>query len=866
MKFLNPLIKAAFIPALCLSTYIHADEKVKKSPGILNTIVAAPNQDKPTTASNTTATYQPKLRWLPYWTKASNLQSKEALFSEINMGVGFLYFSHINGNLGNIPTSQFSMIGATPDKQGLSYNKTPVFEYILGYRFNNWFKFALSYQNQSNVFIQTRTLTSTGGSDPSARLQLGSDLQLNMLTAKFYFELPLPMIIKALAFSPYISGGPSASWQSWSNITDRIFQTNTGSFVGTDIPYRQKTVANIGAMIDAGFRIFSAYPNRNFSMTAGCKYNYWGQTRNLGDISQQSNFNRGLFKPFRIRSLYSFVPYIGLHWDFPTTTNYMIGSKTTETQDLFFTNPKNVYKQPAVTAQLSVGPNFIYFSDLRGNIAGQPASLFYSSGTSVPFEGRLSSIRAPLIEYLMGYRFSRWFEMGLSYQYQNETMMLSRWLPGYGSQVFNNSLNQFKSYLTLNGLMAKFSADLFTGIIQNIAFTPFIAAGAGVSWQSWTDIKIEKTTITNAGVYNNNFLYLRDKIVANGSWMADAGFKLRNANPNYLFSIVLGCRYNQWGQVRNIGDISQQGGDLAMGLVTPLHAKIMYSFSPYLGMQWDFPSTYTYCINQKPINRWLPYFTRAKNIQKRFSLVTQATVGAGFLTFDDIRGNIAGKPYSLFTQSGACPFEGRIRYNVTPVFEFVLGYRLFQWFQTAITYQTQKSIFISTESLPGYNATTTLGVPVRGAKNQLRAHLNLDAFLLKLTFELPYPMIFKGFAISPYIAASPGIGWQSWINMRVNRMMNAENTVGLSSCNQNIRQKIIANFVYMAEGGFRVRNATPNFPFSAVFGCKYIQWGQARNLGKMSQSDGDFRVALFQPFSIKVIGSIAPYAGLEWNF
>lgn len=816
-------------------------------------------------AAQKSSAYEPKHTWKPYFTRANNFQYKEAVFSQINLGVGFLYFSDIVGNIGNMPTNIFSMIGSAPDKEDLSYSKTPLFEYVIGYQFANWIKFGLSYQNQSNIYLQTRTLAATGGTDPNARVQFGSEIQLNSLIGKLYFELPYPLIIKALSFSPYIGGGPGVSWQSWYNITDRIFQIQNGVFIGTDVPYRQKTIANIAAMIDAGIKVHSAYPNSSFSMTAGCKYNYWGQTRNLGKLEQQGNFKRGLIKPFRIKSLYSFAPYIGFLWDFPVSET-IINNRSTNTEDMFFLSPDKIYKQPCVTAQLNIGPTFLYFSKLRGNLAASPQSLFFGTGSSVPLKNSLSYVRSPLVEYILAYKANRWLEMGLSYQYLNQTMISSRWLPGTGENMFASALSQFQSYLNLNAIMARFSLDIITGVIKNMAFTPFISAGVGPSWQSWTDSVIQRTAVVTNN-FNNNFLYLRDTIVANASWMGDAGIKVRNSNPDFLFSLVAGCKYNQWGQVRNIGKITKQNG-LSMGLTHPITVKMMYSFTPYLGMQWDFPVDYNYVVQPKNkcIYTWAPFFINTKNIQKRFSLFVQANVGPGLLFFDKIRGNFGGMPWVNFTQHGLSPFKSHLRYNITPLYEFIIGYRFLQWFQSAISYQTQKSIFVSTAPLVGFNAVTSSGASIRGAKNQLRAQLTLDAFMIKLYFEAPWAMVFKGYAFTMFIAGSPGIGWQSWTNIRVNRIMNAESSVGLSSFNQSLRQKIIANFVWMAESGISVRNASPNFPFSGVFGCKYIQWGQSRNIGKMSQQANNMRLAITQPFSIKVLGSIVPYIGLQWNF
>lgn len=811
--------------------------------------------------SKSTQSYKPVNSWKPYFVWAGKFQNKNSAFAEINIGIGFLYFDGFRANLGNTPGNIFSMIGSSPEKRDLSYSKTPLYEYIVGYQLTNWFKFAISYQNQSNIYVQTRVLNSAGGTDPTARVQFGSELQLNSITSKFYFELPWPLVWKTLAFSPYIAGGPSATWQSWFNITNRITQLQSpqgATCLSAEVPYRQKSIANIGALADAGIRFHSAYPDSNFSMTAGCKYNYWGQTRNLGMLSQQSNFKRGLFKPFRIKTLYSFAPYIGLHWIFPVTKGNIIDNQNANSDEVFYVSPDLIYPSPCVVAQINVGPNFLFFSKLRGNLTSTPGSIFFGDGQNIPLDRRLSYIKSPLIEYALGYRLNRALEMAISYQYQNETTLISRWLPGANGGGYSQTLNQFRSYLNLNAIMGKLSLDLFTAVVSNLAFTPFISAGAGASWQSWTDIRIERTgVITNS--YNNNFLYLRDKIIANGTWIADTGIKCKNSSKDFLFSLVAGCKYIQWGQVRNIGKISQQGSG-SFGLPHPVKAKILYSFTPYLGMQWNFPVDYKYVIKDRSINTWKPFITQAKQIQNRFSIMAQANVGPGILFFDQIRGNFAGIPSINFRQNGSSPFKGHLRYNITPVFEYVFGYRFFQWFQAAISYQNQQSLFFSTEPLVGFGATAP------GAKNQFRSHLTLDAFFTKLYFEIPYPLIFKGYAFSIYFAGSPGIGWQSWKDIRVNRTFIARNTVGFCSFDQGLRQKIIANFVWMTEGGFRIRNASPGFPFSGVFGCKYIQWGLSRNIGKMDQQANNLRIAIFKPFNIKVLGSITPYVGLQWNF
>jgi len=53
------------------------------------------------------------------------------------------------------------------------------------------------------------------------------------------------------------------------------------------------------------------------------------------------------------------------------------------------------------------------------------------------------------------------------------------------------------------------------------------------------------------------------------------------------FSVLLGCKYNQWGQARSMGKLSQQGS-FKEGLSQPLTVKTVYQIAPYLGVQWNF--------------------------------------------------------------------------------------------------------------------------------------------------------------------------------------------------------------------------------------------------------------------------------------
>ena len=121
----------------------------------------------------------------------------------------------------------------------------------------------------------------------------------------------------------------------------------------------------------------------------------------------------------------------------------------------------------------------------------------------------------------------------------------------------------------------------------------------GPSWQSWTNI----TFVDEA--QKESFVY-RQKISANCFFGTDVGFKFQNVTTfsKSMISLVLGCKFNLWGQARNIGKASQQlwrggrttaGGGQALAsrahqwyLVRPAHIKTVYQWAPYLGFTLNY--------------------------------------------------------------------------------------------------------------------------------------------------------------------------------------------------------------------------------------------------------------------------------------
>ncbi len=554
--------------------------------------------------------------WRPFFTKTSNFQKKSSIFTQFNVGVGFLYFSGVNGNiLGYYParglqTLQTAYQGSSPFKGHMRYNRTPLMEYLLGYQWAPWIKGAFSYQHQGGISVQSAMVpgigtnpASSGSSVSNAYSQLRSNLSLDALIAKLYFQLPKAMICKGVATSPYLALGVGPGWQSWTGI--ELEQTNLQvpsefilSYNNNPLALRNKYSANAVWMLDMGFHFQNVYPNNQFSILLGCKYVEWGQGRNIGKVSQQNAKNWGLKYPFRIKTLYSFAPYLGVQWNFAneyvSQTPYAIDGKDVNSWKPFITNSRNLQKKSSIFTQFNVGVGFLYFSGINGNTyvnfisPAQTAAAGSISGQS-SFKGHIQYNRTPLFEYLLGYQWNSCFKYAFSYQHQGGVSVQTAIEKGQnlGNNTFTyQAWSQLRSNLSLDALMAKVYFELpFPMISKGVATAPYIAVGVGPGWQSWTDVVLEQ--MAEGTIYNNQPLPLRNKYSANAVWMLDMGFHFQSAYPDNHFSVLLGCKYVEWGQARSIGKVSQQSTP-NIGLKFPFRVKTLYSFAPYLGVQWNF--------------------------------------------------------------------------------------------------------------------------------------------------------------------------------------------------------------------------------------------------------------------------------------
>lgn len=274
--------------------------------------------------------YQPVNSWQPYFTWIGNVQDQtKTTYTLATMGIGFLYTSDFTGNLATVPqVAGANDAGVTLPRQigKMSYNRTPVYEWMYGYKVFSWMDVLFSVQNQNSVNVQTRfvpgtlgaTATGWGAAGETLFYQFRSQLGLNSFMLKLNFELPWVLVWKNWMHAVHFAVGVGPGWQSWTD--NRVYVQNTPAGGTASETYvntiGQKYSANCVFQLDTGIRVKPATPCADISIMFGCKYNQWGKANNIGLLNQQGEWKKGLFQPVRMDILFSFVPYLGFQWNF----------------------------------------------------------------------------------------------------------------------------------------------------------------------------------------------------------------------------------------------------------------------------------------------------------------------------------------------------------------------------------------------------------------------------------------------------------------------------------------------------------------------------------------------------------------------
>lgn len=338
--------------------------------------------------------------------------STKTFFFQSNIGVGLLYFSGVQGNLAGTNPAFFSTSTVnSPIKGSLKYNRTPLYEYLLGYQPLYYLRLGLSYQHQGNVTVQTSYIRKTSPNPPPVSM-LTTNLELDSLMLKVYGESPWALNCKRFSFRPYLAASLGAGWQTWSNVEMlRLGLIVRGVRESGIQPVRQKINPTFCWGFDGGLSSRGVFEFGSIALLTGIKFNIWGQSGSIGRVQDQGNLTFGLFEPFSVKTVYQWAPYLGLEWCFPVQTCL----KSKHASNLRFSS---------FIAKMNVGIGMLYFSGLRGNLLTQPdRNTFFSPNASqvwanAPIGNTLSYNRTPLMEYLFLGQLNSFIQMGLSYQNQ----------------------------------------------------------------------------------------------------------------------------------------------------------------------------------------------------------------------------------------------------------------------------------------------------------------------------------------------------------------------------------------------------------------------------------------------------------------
>ncbi|MCH9633454.1 MAG: hypothetical protein S4CHLAM7_01790 [Chlamydiae bacterium] len=797
--------------------------------------------------------------WKPHFEDGNYLDVDNAIYLRTDLGLGLLYFSGISGNL---QSNQYSGTFNSRINKNLSYNRSLLYEFIFGYRFHSHFKVAFGYLHQSNVTVQTKLIQIDH--DELDRAQLVSNLSLNGLLAKFYLETPWPLYIKHTMTNFYLGLGVGAGWQSWTDVNYNTPALIGGSYESDIIPLKQRISPNPIYSADAGFKIQPAIINSLYSLQLGCKFNLWGSSKNIGALSNQGASKAALKKPFKIKNVYQWAPYLSFQWNFPIEPPL----------------PKRYSHNISITGlatQFNVGLGLLYFKKVRGNLTTKPST--DGSNNQAVHSSRVSSDvgynYTPLFEYLVQHRFNDYFQLALSYQNQSNISIQTKTVPSQTSNDFPGSNGRFSSYLSLNSLSAKFyflvpiwNLDwLVRRPLKLLNFTPYFGFGTGPGWQTWYNnsvTQIGEQTTSRGFVYTGYTQPIKQKISTNMVLNLDWGFLLTHKNPSVYFSFVAGCKFNYWGQARNIGKLSQQGS-YSLGLNDPIKIKKIHQWAPYLGVQWNFPTTpqkpQIKYLGEKSPNTWIPYFINLELFETKKALLTQFNVGYGTLYFSGVKGNLAPIPKFDPDYVRDVPIKGRLNYNKSPLFDYLLGYQWTPHIKFYLSWQHQANVTVQTQVLHTFNQSP---VPEQNQREIYTADLVLDAITAKVYFELPWSTVFKNYVYTPYFAMGLGPSFQTW--KRANANLLYTDSAGIFNTDSlTLRQKMDLSCAFLCDTGLRLQSAYPGSSFSALVGLKFNLWGQARSMGKLSQQYSP-RYGLSGPISIKTIYQWAPYLGVQWSF
>lgn len=319
MKYLTKKASYVFLGMVAASSLLFAEEdnvlvqlESKTQIENLDNLVAQGKKRKKST-NQTPPRREVVNSWKPVWISNRYIDPVTKFTFRADVGCGFLYFSNIRLNLAqtNARGTGNNTLDSLTNKMG--YNRTPVFEAILGLKANRMLSLGLGYLHQGGVNVQTHTQSYGGASS----YKFASNLALDAILGKIYFNVPGSVVWKTISYNLYLGGGIGAGWQTWSQVRNLISTNNDTASAPGNYWFKQKVCTNAVWQGDVGLKLRSVIPNINFSVVMGAKVIGWGQARNIGEITQQKGTaNYGFVNPVNIKFLFSIAPYMGVNWAF----------------------------------------------------------------------------------------------------------------------------------------------------------------------------------------------------------------------------------------------------------------------------------------------------------------------------------------------------------------------------------------------------------------------------------------------------------------------------------------------------------------------------------------------------------------------
>ena len=268
--------------------------------------------------------------WAPQTYLSKNIWSSQNFFVTNTAAIGFLYFSKPRGSplFANGSPLYHSSTPTDFGEKGFTYNKTCLYEGSFNWKIFSFLTAGCFYTGQYGVAVQaiqwSRLPQNHSGSATNEAFNFGSNLSLNALGLKIGLYFPVSTVVQWIACTPYINLSVGPSWQSWTNVTF------TDMSLKDPFVYRQKISANCFFGTDVGFKFqnVKTYSKSMISLVMGCKFNLWGQARNMGKASQQlwrggpisgqngqHTSSRAdqwyLVRPAHIQTVYQWAPYLG---------------------------------------------------------------------------------------------------------------------------------------------------------------------------------------------------------------------------------------------------------------------------------------------------------------------------------------------------------------------------------------------------------------------------------------------------------------------------------------------------------------------------------------------------------------------------